>query len=786
MPANYLQITARRLLRQKAFSLINILGLSTGLAACLLIYLYVHSELTYDAYNPLAGRIARVTSIVHSPEVDLLLAPSSTPLAGALQRDFPEVQAAVRIEDTIAIIRQGSEVISEKNFCYSEPAIFSIFSFSFLEGSAAGALTQPHSIALSRSMEKKYFGARQALGQTMICNGMNYRVTAVYADRPANSDLTINALMAKDYSSVTDWVLDDFTTYTYVLFRHKPDLHRFNNKLAGLAKYTAPMLGQLGMKEWSIRFQAEALTDVHFSEGKLMDTPKGNRLFNKIFSALAVFILLIALLNYINLSTARAAERMKEVGVRKVIGARPAQLRWQFLLESSLLVGIAWLIAIGLVEAGIPLFNRALSTQLSLNAWTAIILPILLFPVTVLLAGGYPAFVLSGFRPVLVLKSNSPGTAGSGKAAVLRKTFTVVQFVIALVMLAGAIIFYQQMYFMMHKDPGIDRTKIITLAVPKDSVNRAAVPAFIKALRHESGIGGVTVGSGIPTEGNQMATTTAWSNGKKRTILCNYFFIDPQFLSMLHVSLAAGRNFSDSFSTDKKEAYLVNEAFVRTMGWRSAIGQPMETGDDFKGKVIGVVKDFYFKSMHNVIEPMVMIYKIDPPLAVLLKTAPGEVPRLKQLWKSYFPSQPFDYAFMEDDFNSQYKKDRITLFLFNAFTGLAILISCLGLYGLVSLITLQRTKEIGIRKVLGASLSRLLLLLSADQLWLVGLAALIALPLAAWGAQRWLSTYAYHTSINVWMFVLPVGILLLLALAVTGYRIVRVALTNPARSLRAE
>jgi len=623
------------------------------------------------------------------------------------------------------------------------------------------------------------------MGQTIVCNGVNYRVTAVYADRPANSDLKIDALMAKDYSAVTDWVLDDFTTYTFVLLRGKPDLHRFNSKLKAFTKYTQPMLEAAGAKGWSLRFEAEALSDVHFSVGKLIDTPKGNRLFNKIFSALAVFILLIALLNYINLSTARAAERMKEVGVRKVIGARPAQLRWQFLLESSLLVGVAWLIAIGLAEAGIPLFNRALSTQLSLNVWTAVVLPLLLFPVTVMLAGGYPAFVLSGFRPVLVLKGGSSGIAGSGKGAALRKTFTVVQFVIALVMLAGAVIFYQQMYFMMHKDPGIDRTRIGALPVPKDSVNRVAAPAFIRALRHESGIGGVTVGSGIPTEGNQMSSTTAWSNGKKREILCNYFFIDPQFLPLLHVSLAAGRNFSDSLVTDQKEAFLVNEAFVRTMGWRSPIGQPME-GGDIKGKVIGVVKDFYFKSLHNVIEPMVMIYKVDPPLAVLVKTTPLEIPRLKELWKNYFPSQPFDYAFLEDDFNSQYKKDRITLYLFNCFTGLAIFISCLGLYGLVSLITLQRTKEIGIRKVLGASLSRLLLLLTADQLWLIGLAALIALPLAAWGAQQWLSTYAYHTSLNVWMFVLPVTILLLLALTVTGYRIVRAALANPTKSLRAD
>ena len=785
MPLNYLKIAARRLLRQKTLSLINILGLSTGLAACLLIYLYVHNEMNYDAYHPLAGRIARVTTVIHSPESDLALATSSPPLAAALLRDYPEVEAAVRIEEAKIVIRQGSEVHAAKDFYYSEQSIFSIFSFSFLQGSAATAFSQPYSIVLTRSAAKKYFGDRPALGQTLVCNGGNYRVTAVIADRPPNSDLTIDALLAKDFSSYTSWTNDDFDTYTFVLFRQKPDLRRFNDRLRVLsARYVQPEMEAQKNTGYSFRFESEALTDVHFSQGKLVDTPKGNRQFNKIFSALAALILIIALLNYINLATARATERMKEVGVRKVIGAGSGQLIRQFLEESSFLVGMAWLVAIGLVEAGLPLFNRVLSTQLSFSGWSVILLPVLLFPLTVLLAGLYPAFVLSRFRPIKVLKA---GMVGQAKGALLRKALTVVQFVIALAMLAGTIVFHNQMRFIAHKDPGVDRAQVICMRVPEDSVTRAGAPAFAQALRHEAGISGVTVGSGLPAEGNAMSSTTVYSNGRKRELMCNYFFIDPQFLPMLHIPLVAGRNISDSFPTDKKEGYLVNEAFVKTMGWTSPLGQSIQGGfDTQKGKVLGVMKNFFFKSLHNVIEPMVMIYKTDPPLAVLVKTTPGELPRLKQLWKNYFPSQPFDYYFMDENFDAQYKKDRMTLFLFNAFTGLAILISCLGLYGLVSLITLQRTKEIGIRKVLGASLSQLVALLSKDLLWLVGWSALIALPLAAMGAHRWLLSYAYHTTMTVWMFALPVVVILLLALVVTGYRILRTALVNPADSLRSE
>ena len=453
-----------------------------------------------------------MTSIIHSPESDLALAASPQPLGGALQRDYPEVEAVARLDDSSFIIRQGADVFAAENFYFSEPSIFRVFLFRFLEGSAEGALTQPNSIVLNRRMEKKYFGDKPALGETLICNGSPWKVTAVVADRPANSDLAIDALLSKNFEN-TDWNFDDFTCYTFVLFHQMPDLRRFNKKLASLDKYTRPMLDQAGAKGWAFRFEAEALREVHFSPGKMMDTPKGNRQFNRIFSALAVFILLIALLNYINRSTARSAERMKEVGVRKVVGARPAQLIRQFLSESALLVALAWIIAIGLVSLGIPLFNRALATKLSFSGWPAILFPILLLPLTVSTGpAAHPAFVLSAFRPVRVLKGGS--SIQKGGAAGLRKLFTVIQFMIALAMLAGAVVFYQQMYFMMHKDPGLDRSQILEVGIPIDSVSRAAAPAFAEVLRRESGIHGVSIGSGMPADGVSMSSTTVTSNHK--------------------------------------------------------------------------------------------------------------------------------------------------------------------------------------------------------------------------------------------------------------------------------
>ncbi len=768
-------------MRQKAYTLINILGLSAGLAACLLIYLYVRHESSYDTYHPHADRVARLTTIVHSSgsDVDVALAPF--PAGTNLLRSFPEVEAIARVDaESNLVIKSGSEVVSPSNFCYSEPAIFSIFAFRFIEGTEAGALSAPNSVVISRSAEKKYFGNRPALGQALECNHTPYKVTGVYADQPANTDLRIDAILSKDFSG-DSWLADDFA-FTYILFRQKPDLAVFNGRLSKLTAIAQPSLDENAGKGWRLDFHAEMLTDVHFSKGHMGDNSKGDRQFDRIFSALALFILLIALLNYINLATARATERAREVGVRKVIGATPGSLRRHFMTESAILVTLAWLVAVGLTALALPFFNRLLDTQLSWTGWTTILLPVVLFPLTILLAGSYPALVLSRYRAIDVLKGT---TNGVSKGAGLRKILTVTQFVIALAMLAGVVAFFSQMKYVEHQDLGLEQQGVLHISMPDDSAAAAAAPVFYEALRRESGFQGVSVGSGLPVLGVAMNGIQVDSAGKKQQVLCHSFFIDPQFIPMMHISFAEGRNYSDSLLTDRTESYIVNQAFVRSMGWRNGLGRAIYDNDK-KGTIIGVVRDFFWQSLHHSIDPVLLIYKTDPPNAVLVKTSPSKLPRLKQLWKRYFPSSPFGYWFMDEAFDAQYKGDRTTQLLFNGFTGLAILISCLGLYGLVSLITIQRTKEIGIRKVLGASISQLALLLSSDQLRLIGWAALVALPLAALGASKWLDSYAYHTRLNVWMFVLPVAVLLVLTLAVTGYRILRSALSNPVESLYSE
>ena len=771
---------SRHLLRHKSFSLINILGLSLGIAACMLIYGYVHYQEGFDRYHPKAARIARITTIFRTPESEMNFATSLSLLAPSLKRDCPEVEEVTRIERNGTTITHEGALFSEEHFVYTEQSVFSIFQFTFLEGSPATALTAPHSIVLTKSTARKYFHNDKAVGKTLLCDRKTYQITAVIADRPSNSDIKMDALMWKDYGSSTKWIEDDFESYVFVLFRGTPDFRTLQQQMDRMsAKDIQPELDRMDASGDRILFRPEMLSDAHFSTGRLIDTPKGSRLFNTIFSALAIFILIIALLNYINLSTARAERRAKEVAIRKVAGAKPLQLMGQFMGESFFLMTIAWLVGFGLAEISIPFFNRLLSTDISLTGWHSLLLFAWVLPLSAILAGAWPAFVLSGFQPIRVLKGLAVQTQGIG----LRKVLTIAQFIIALAMLTGTVVIYRQMQYVQRQDLGADRSQMLALNVPQDDASRRREGAFTKAVQQTTGVQGISLGSGIPIEGVAVGTTNVYtSNGKKKDMMSSFFFIDPQFIPLLHIQMAEGRNFSESFRTDKQEAFLVNQAFVRAMGWRSGVGQVVPG----KGKIVGVVKDFFYKSLHNPIEPAFFSYADSPANVVLVKAPPSILPRLRTLWNEYFPDNIFSYYFLDESFESQYKDDRTMMTLFNGFTLLAVFISCLGLYGLVSLITTRRTREIGIRKVLGASGRGLVLLLTREFFLLMGLAALVALPLAGWGLHRWLGSYAYHTSLTVDMFFLPLLLLLAITLAVTGLRVIRAVMANPVESLRTE
>ncbi|MFT3748479.1 MAG: ABC transporter permease [Agriterribacter sp.] len=779
MIKNYLKIAWRNLLKHKTFSGINILGLSIGIAACIIIFIYVHFELTYDRYNRNADRIARVASTIKAPESDFMIASSPTALADALKQNFPEVVAAVRLDNAAQAVKFNNEVFKEEEFYRTDADIFSVFSFDFIEGNSAAALQKPQSIVLTQSVAKKYFGNTSALGKNLVCNGAPLLVTGVVKDRPSNTDIHIDALLSADFSATATW--DDFDLYTYVLFRQNADIKNFEKKLTALAKKNIdPLLNTDGSTGYSAKMEIEPLSDVHFSQGKLMDTPKGNKQSNYIFALLAVFILMIAVLNYINLSTARSFERAKEVGIRKVSGAGKFQLVRQFLFESFLLVTGALLLSVVLVQVSLPFLNMLLQTRLSVDPRAATILIAIIFVTTLLLAGIYPAFVLSGFNPVSVLKGS---WRFSIKGVWLRKAITVAQFTIAAVLIVGTIVIHQQMKFIREKDLGFSKDQLLNVFLPRDSVYQNAVKAFQHDLRQQSAIKGVTVGYGMADA--TLASTYTSFEGKKREILCTYYVIDDRFLPVFQMHLLEGRNMSDSIVTDKNEAFLVNEAFLRTMGWQSGVGKDIE-GFGHKGKIVGVVKDFYFKSLHNSVEPLVMVWNTFPANTTTVKISPANLSIVENIFKKHFPATVFDYAFVDDTVNKQYAQDNITMRLFNWFTILAIFISCLGIYGLASLIIAQRTKEVSVRKVLGATMSQLLTLLTKDYIKLLVWSMLIALPLAGYLMHHWLLSYAYRIQLSWWMFVVPILSLLIITLVIIGREVIKAALINPVKGLRAE
>jgi putative ABC transport system permease protein len=783
MLSNYLKIAWRNLIKHGTFSFINIFGLATGIASCVLIFLFVFHEFSFDKHNINADRIARVTTILHTPESDISMATSPALLHGALKRQYPEVENATGLENIYSLIKSKNEIFREDAFYGTNASVFSVFSFSFIHGNAKDALKEVNSIVITEKIAKKYFGSTDILGKTLVCNEQQLKVTGVIKNLPASSDLAIDALLFKDFEASPKWAADDFSTYTFVLFKNPQNLAVFQKKIQEIAKkYIQPELNAEGASEYSTSFEVETLADVHFSKGKYIDNPKGNKLFNYIFSMLAAFILVIALLNYINLSTARATERAREVGVRKVNGAQPRQLIKQFLFESSFLILISWVIAAILVALLLPLFNRLLDMNLSIHWKGTTLFAFIAFIITVLLAGLYPAFILSAYKPIEILKGNfKRGTKG----IYLRKSLTGFQFVITVVLITGTIVIYSQVKYLENKSLGYEKEGVLKILVPTDSIDISRVSAFKKTLEQHSSIRKISAGGGFNNQAITMASTVAKSGGKTRELMCNFYMIDPSFLPLLEIKLLEGRNITDSLSTDKKEAFLVNEAFVQKMGWKQALGQTISAwGHD--GKVVGVVKNFYYESLHKLVAPLVMMYNVRPVAAIMVKTNPENLAMIKQLWTKHFPDRYMNYEFLNDTIALQYKKDKMTMTLFGYFTILAIIISCLGLYGLVALMAVYKTKEIGIRKVLGASLHHLLSLLSREYILMIGIASLIALPLAAIALHQWLREYAYHINLSWWMFVLPVIIILIIAFAVIFRQVLNAALANPVKSLRME
>lgn len=800
MLKNYLKLAIRAASRQPGYTALNIIGLTLGIASALFILLYITAENRFDQYHEKKDRIYRISSDVTEPDNAFRWSVTQTPLAPQLKVDYPEVEEYVRF------IPSGRTQLEYKDRYFYDEKVFlvdstvnEVFTFNYVRGNAATALQQPYSIALSTSLAERIFGDTDPMGEVLeTASGSSYTITGIYEDMPPHSHLIAHALISSNSNArlndpnAGNW--GGFGIYSYVLLREGTDAAAFAAKLPEVIdKYVAVIFDQFDIK---IKYELLPLTDIHLkSDFEGEPEPSGEIGFLYIFGAVALFILLIACINYMNLATARATKRATEVGVRKVLGSERRQLVGQFLSESLIFTLTALVLSYVLVLLLLPLFNHAFDMQLSRKLLLSA--PVLLGTLgivllTGILAGSYPAFYLSSFRPIAVLKGSLGKGSGNPR---LRKALVSVQFALTIFMLIGTGIIYDQMSFLRNKHLGFDKDNVLVLSLEGEQ-GRAKYPTLREKLLQNPKIpmvGSASNNLGSGAGKNVMRVETA--DGTMDQYGIDLYSVDYEFFPTIGASFAQGRNFDAQFSTDSTQAVLVNEAMVRRFGWDDPIGRRFQFGDNDTIpmlQVVGVVKDFHQLSMYDPIESLLFVpaanngemhVRIKPENAT--ETA-QLLAYMEQQWQTVFPNQPFEYRFLDATYMDLYEADKIRARIFTLFSGLMILIACLGLLGLASFTAEQRTKEIGVRKVLGARTTDIVYLLTNNFVLLVILATVPACLAAWYFMSKWLASFSYHTDMNFWLYGLAFTAVVIITIFTTGYHALRAARSNPVEALKYE
>ena len=783
---NYLKIAFRNLLRYKAFSFINIFGLALGMTCSILIMLWVKDELSYNKFHANLDNLYRVMREQHYPgSEDLITESAQGPLADALKKVFPEITHTTTISwNTEVLFAYGDKTVKE-NGLYVSPDFLQMFSFPLIKGDAKSALSEPNSVIITEGTAQKYFGSTDVLGKVYrINNESSYKVTGVMPDVPQNSSLWFDFLMpVDDYKNQpgNEWLKEwnNSGIRTMVMLRPDADKDVVDAKIEKfLKKFNPDANGDLFLQP-----MADVYLHPYFKPGRVA----GGRIqYVRLFSVVAMFVLLIACINFMNLSTARSAKRAKEVGVRKVIGAVRSVLVGQFIGESVLISGLAILIAIALTQLFLPSFNELTGKFIKLQFSDPVFLAslALIALVTGILAGSYPALFLSSFKPVSVLK----GTLKfSNKVALFRKGLVVFQFVLSAILIIATVVVYRQVDFMRSKDTGLNRENVAYITLEGNLVKRAEL--FKNELVQAPGIKAVGASHQNPIMIGNNGGGVEWKGKDPNTdILFSFLQTDYGFLNIMDINLKEGRFFSKEYGADSVKV-VVNEEAVRLMGLKEPIGEKLRIWDT-DVNIIGVVKDFNVKGLQAPMQPLIMFLGLESANYVMVRTEPGQteqaIASLEKLVKKYNPNYPFDYHFLEQDFEDMFKSERVIGKLANYFAAIAILISALGLFGLAMFTAEQRTKEIGIRKVLGASVGGIVTMLSKDFLKLVLIANIIAWPLGWYLMHNWLQDYAFRVEINWWIFVAAGLATLLIALLTVSFQAIRAAVTNPVKSLRSE
>ncbi|WP_353129758.1 ABC transporter permease [Parapedobacter pyrenivorans] len=795
MLKNLLLVALRNFKRDKWYSLLNILGLTIGITFSLFLIFYIQDELRYDRHHEKADRIFRLESYIKEPEKDTLKWVSTPfPLAPALSKDYPEVEEAVRFVDNGNVLyKKGELSLYQDKVFIVDSNIFRVFTHPFLEGDPKTALVAPNSMVLTQSVAEKYFGkAESYLGKSLEnTNGDVYKITGVVKDVPKNSHIIFHVLISRS-SLPADFANNwgGFGFNTYVLLKPNTTASSFEQKLLPMYdKYLATIFAQFQIK---IRFGIRPITAIHL-HSDMQGEPEelGNISYIYIFSAAAFFMLLIACINYMNLTTARSARRSKEIGIRKVTGSSRWQLISQFLVESILTALFALLLSLGLIALLLPVFNSLSGKSISFDTLLQpnTLLTILVVVVFVgLMGGSYPALYLSKFNPVSVLKGS---LSKSSSNVTLRRALVVIQFSISIIMLICTWVVYNQLAYLRSKDLGFNKDQVLTVTANSQRDVRSKILSFKNEMRQNPQVLAVSTSQAVPGANiNFNLFTVESKNGFVDKGVFTYG-IDEDYINTLGMEMVQGRNFSGL--PDTLRSIIVNERMVKEFEWgENAVGKTVKFPGDTSGnyfEVVGVVKDFNQQSLYNPIASLILFYrpnsnniqlKLDP------RNIPATVARVEQAWKTFFPELPFQYTFLDQDFDSQYAADQKRGKLFTTFSVLTVLVTCLGLLGLIAFITEQRQKEISIRKVLGASVSRIIPLITGNFVVLVGLSCLIAFPVAWYFMHKWLQLFTYNTGLSVIPFLLSAIVVLLLTLATVLFHTIRAATANPVDSLRDE
>lgn len=801
---NHVKVAIRNLWHNRVFATINIFGLALGLSVCFLISLFVIDELSYDRFNQKADRIYRINSDfkVNGSQFNARETPPS--MASILVKEYPQIENAVRLKNNEKIlVKKGNETISEENCFYADSALFDVFTLPLIAGHPKSGLSKSQSLVISENIAKKYFNTLDVIGKTIhLDNATDYKITGVIANTPLQSHLHFDFI--KSVNELPDRNLIDWSNVsyiTYVLARPGVTQNQLDNCLKqAVKKYAEPVLLRdmhsslldLENSGGHFRFVTIPLISIHLHSTLTNEQePSGNSEYVYIFTVIAIFILLIACINFVNFSTARSAGRAKEVGVRKVLGSSKAQLIWQFLIESIVTSCLAVIIAFVIVILLLPYLNDLSGKQFSLswliNVWSIPVL-ILIIVIIGILAGLYPAFFLSGFQPIKVLKGR---LALGFKGSTLRNSLVVFQFATVIILIVGTLVIHKQLSYISNKKLGYNRDQVLILKNTSTLFPNAK--NFLNDVKRMTGIESGTMTSCLPSLPSNYSTVfgkdAAFS--KDKTMALTTWAVDEDYIPTLEMQMAEGRNFSKEMLTDSS-AIILNETAVKMLGFQKPLNKFIYGPGGVPFHIVGVVKNFNIGSLHNKIPPLVLINHLDNramAFRVETKNIPVLISKIRTLFHTKYANmagQPFDYSFMNDEFYFLYRSEQNMGRIFIFFSFFSILIACLGLLGLLTYAAEQRIKEIAVRKILGASVTNLIILISYDFLKLIGIAALISFPIAWWGMNLWLQNFAYRTSISWWIFVIAGLLSFIITMITVGYQALNAALVSPVKGLRLE